>query len=292
MQNEANWWNSVADHCHAPQVGDVVRASSVPRKDIFVTTKLACSEYKTCEDAFKKSFDALDIEYMDLWLMHWPQGQDKEAGTYFGLEGQPGPTFNETWERMEKIYANNKDKVHNIGVSNFSIQNLEKLLKTAKVVPAVNQVEGHPYHPDDELAEYCKSKGIHITYYSPLGQAMKRTDIINDEDIKAIAEETSSTTGQVALSWAVAKGRSVVPKSAREERIRQNIKLVKLTPEQIKRIDEIHVKDPKRHTRLNILAADPENKKVFGWTLSELGWDIGFLPCGFPGPGNKVDRVD
>lgn len=273
------------------QVGESVRASSVPRDDIFVTTKLAVSEYKTAEEAFQASFDRLNIGHIDLWLMHWPQGKDPDTGEYFGLEGQPGPTFNETWAKMEKIYEGNKDKLRNIGVSNFSVKNLEKLLQTAKVVPAVNQVEGHPYHPDEELVRYCESKGIHVTYYSPLGQAMERTDIVQDPDIKAIAEETGSTTGQVALSWAVAKGRSVVPKSAREERIKNNISLVKLTAEQIQRIDDIHVKDPKRSTRLNILAADAENKKVFGWTLEELGWDIGYLPVGFPGPKNTVSKV-
>lgn len=263
----------------------------MPRDEIFVTTKLGSSSYKTPEAAFKKSFDALNIGYIDLWLMHWPQGNDPETGEVFGLQGQPGPTFNDTWAKMENIYKDNKDKVHNIGVSNFSVQNLEKLLQTANITPAVNQVEGHPYHPDAELVKYCQSKGIHVTFYSPLGQAMKRTDIINDVDIQDIANQTSSTTGQVALSWAVAKGISVVPKSARPERIQSNICLIKLTPEQIQRIDEIHLKDPKRATRLNILAADPENRKVFGWTLQELGWDYGFLPVGFPGPKNTVSST-
>ncbi|CAO1636200.1 unnamed protein product [Sympodiomycopsis kandeliae] len=273
------------------EVGEAVRASSVPREEIFVTTKLASNDVKNPEAAFEKSLELLDLGYIDLWLLHWPQGQDKSTGDVFGLEGQPGPTFNETWQRMEKIYRENKDKVRNIGVSNFSIKNLEILSKTAVLCPAVNQVEGHPYHPDEELAQYCESKGIHITYYSPLGQALTRTDIIKDEEITAIAKETSSTAGQVALSWAVAKGRSVIPKSAREERIKQNITLVKLSADQIKRIDEIHTKDPHKHTRLNVLAANGKEKTVFGWTLDQLGWDIGYLPVGLPGPKNTVSSV-
>lgn len=222
--------------------------------------------------------------------MHWPQGTSSKTGKAFGLEGQDGPTFSETWAQMEKIHESGKVKT--IGVSNFSIENLEILLKTAKVVPAINQVEGHPYHPDDALADYCKEKGIHITYYSPLGQPMKRTDVLKDDVLAEIAQQTSSTPSQVALSWAVAKGRSVVPKSARIERIKQNISLVELSSEQISRIDRIHKDDPKKYTRLNIAAANGDDKTVFGFTLQQLGWDCGFLPLGFPGKGNTISSID
>lgn len=126
---------------------------------------------------------------------------------------------------------------------------------------------------------------------SPIGQPAKRTDIIYDKDLVELGKETSSSAAQVALAWAVQKGRSVVPKSARPERIKANLNLPKLTTEQLARVDQIHKQDPKRHTRLNIAAPSAQEKKVFGWTLEEMGWDIGFLPISMPGKANKVESI-
>lgn len=114
-------------------------------------------------------------------------------------------------------------KVRAIGVSNFSIKNLDLLLKTAKIVPAVNQVQGHPYHPNSSLHTYSKAKGIHLTAYSPLGQY--DSPILRDPKIVAIANEHKKTPGQVVLSWGVQRGWSVVPKSANSERMAQNLEV-------------------------------------------------------------------
>ncbi|CAO1622112.1 unnamed protein product [Parajaminaea phylloscopi] len=271
------------------QVGNAIRSSKVPREQIFVTTKLANSERLDPHGALKRSLDRLNIGYIDAYLMHWPQGQNPETGEAFGLPGQPGPTFNDTWAEMEKMLADGKVKA--IGVSNFSITNLKSLLSTAKVTPAINQIEGHPYHPDEELVAFCESKGIHVTYYSPIGQPAKRTDIIKDAELVKLGEETGSSAAQVALAWAVQKGRSVVPKSARAERIEGNLRLPKLTAEQLARVDAIHANDPKKHTRLNIGAPDAKEKMVFGWTLDQLDWPIGFLPIAMPGRDNTVESI-
>lgn len=143
------------------EVGNAIRASKVPREKIFVTTKLANSEHHDPHGALQSSLDRLDIDYIDAYLMHWPQGTTKEGKAY-GLPGQDGPTFNDTWAEMEKMLQGGK--VKSIGISNFGIKNLEILFKTAKVTPVINQIEGHPYHPDEEVVAFCESHGIHVTY--------------------------------------------------------------------------------------------------------------------------------
>lgn len=263
------------------EVGEAVRQSGLPRKDIFVTTKLAPGDVHDPAKAFDDSFKKLDIEYIDLWLLHWPQGFTSSEGNFgggesFGLEHQKhlGPTFNETWAKIEKVFhETHKGKVKAIGVSNFSPKNLDILLKTAKVVPAVNQVELHPLLPDFELVEYCKKKNIHLTAYSPLGQTVKL--IHEDKDLKEIAKKHDTTAANVALSWAVQRGTSVAPKSTNEQRMKQNITLLKLSEEEMQQINNIS-KDPKRSTRMNVFVANPEKKTILGWTMEEMGWDVGF----------------
>lgn len=146
------------------QVGDAIRASNVDRKDIWVTTKLSSFDRRDSQSALKDSLAKLNIGYIDAYLMHWPQGVDQDSGEVYGLPGQKGkgPTFQETWAEMEEMLQNGQVKT--IGVSNFDITNLKVLLETAKVTPAINQVEGHPYNPDPELAAFCEQHGIHITY--------------------------------------------------------------------------------------------------------------------------------
>lgn len=113
------------------------------------------------QKGFQQSLDELNVEYIDLWLMHWPMAKNPETSKHYSAS--EGPTFVETWRQMEKMLESGKVKA--IGVSNFSRKNLEVLLKEAKVVPAVNQVECHPYLPQNGLAEYCASKGIVLTAY-------------------------------------------------------------------------------------------------------------------------------
>lgn len=263
------------------EVGQAVRDSGVNRSDIFVTTKLRPGGVHDPVKEFEDSFNKLNIDYIDLWLLHWPQGFTSPEGGFgsgesFGLEHQKhlGPTFNETWAKMEDIFLNShKGKVKAIGVSNFSVKNLEILLKTAKVVPAVNQCEIHPQLPEQNLLEYCNAKGIHLTAYSPLGQYSSA--IHEDKDLCAIAQKHNTTAANVALSWNVQRGVSVVPKSTNEKRMKQNITLIKLSDDEMKQIDAIS-SDPKRHTRTNFLVLNKEKGTILGWTMEEMGWDVGF----------------
>ncbi|KAJ1028579.1 hypothetical protein NDA16_001745 [Ustilago loliicola] len=264
------------------EVGQAVRDSGVPRSEFFVTTKLRPGGVHDPVKEFEDSFDKLKIDYIDLWLLHWPQGFVSPEGNFgqgesFGLEHQKhlGPTFNETWAKMEDIFLNShKGKVKAIGVSNFSRKNLDILLKTAKVVPAVNQVEASPYCQEQELLQYCNDKNIHITAYSPLGQYS--SPIHSDKDLNEIAEKHNTTAANVALSWAVQRGTSVAPKSTNEKRMKQNITLLKLTDDEMEKINSIS-KDPKRRRRLNSSVWNKEKGTVLGWTLEEMGWDVGFL---------------
>ncbi|KZV92279.1 Aldo/keto reductase, partial [Exidia glandulosa HHB12029] len=145
-------------------VGNAIRASGIPRADIFVTTKLFETYHHRVREGFEASLKALNIDYIDLYLMHWPQGHDEE-GMLNGNARPPSasPTFLEVWKEMEALLATGKVKT--IGVSNFSIKLLNQLLPHCTVVPAMNQVELHPCYPQHELLEYCKSKGILLTAY-------------------------------------------------------------------------------------------------------------------------------
>ncbi|KAL1935515.1 hypothetical protein VTP01DRAFT_4655 [Rhizomucor pusillus] len=228
------------------QVGKAIRDSGVPREEIFVTTKLWNTFHKP-EDVAKgvqESLDNLDIGYVDLLLIHWPcafkPGPDAFPKDENGKVQLDPTDFTETYAALEKLVG---DKVRAIGVSNFSVSNLEKLLKTAKIVPAVNQVELHPYLPQDELLEFCKKHGIHVTAYSPLGST--DSPLLKDEKILAIAKKYNKTPAQIILSWGVQRGTSVIPKSVSESRIIENFQDVVLEDKDFKVLNSI-LPEPKR----------------------------------------------
>ncbi|KAB8337217.1 hypothetical protein FH972_021519 [Carpinus fangiana] len=252
-------------------VGAAVRQSGLPRADIFVTTKLniAQADRDNVAASFEASLKRLDIEYIDLYLMHWPHGV-KDGRAYNGAP--EGKSFNEVWAEMEALLETGK--VRAIGVSNFSVKTFEALLATATVVPAVNQVEGHPYNPDLELLAYSNAKGIHTSYYSPFGQGAG-SPVLKDDIVVQLAETHDVTPAQLILSWAVAKGISANPRSTNKERMKKNLELVQLSESEVKKIDQIH-KQPGKNKRLNVAAYDAENDTACLAPLSMLGWDVSF----------------
>ncbi len=186
-------------------VGRAVKESSVPREEIFLTTKLWNSDhgYDRALRAFDKSLQLLDLDYIDLYLIHWP------------VEG----LRKETWRALEKLY--NDGKCRAIGVSNYTISHLTELLDCADVPPAVNQVEFSPFLYQKDLLDYCQSKDIRLEAYSPL----TRTKKFNNPVIKQMAEKYQKSPAQIMIRWALQHEVIVIPKSSHRERIRENARV-------------------------------------------------------------------
>lgn len=184
-------------------VGEGVRTSGAPREKIFVTTKLWNQDQRDHRQraGFDESLKALGMEYVDLYLIHWPVDN-----------------FIESWRVMEEIYAEGKAKT--IGVSNFNPHHLDRLLEKAKVVPAVNQIEMHPYLTQEKVLEYCVDKGIAVEAWSPLGG--QGNDVMGDPVLKDLSARHGKTPAQVIVRWHLQRDVIVIPKSVREARIREN----------------------------------------------------------------------
>ncbi|KAF2093101.1 Aldo/keto reductase [Rhizodiscina lignyota] len=201
------------------EVGLGIKDSGVPREEIWVTTKLDNTWHHITEEGITSSLNSLGLDYVDLYLMHWPSSTDPN-----NLKKHlPDWDFVKTWEAMQKLPASGR--VKNIGVSNFAIKNLEKLLNdpSCKTVPATNQIELHPNNPSPKLVEYCKSKGIHCTAYSCLGST--DSPLYKNDKLKKIAEGKGKTVQQILLMWGLMRGTDVIPKSVTASRIEANFEL-------------------------------------------------------------------
>jgi 2,5-diketo-D-gluconate reductase A len=189
------------------QVGEAVRASGIDRGDIFVTSKLNNSfhAYDAALGAFDRTLEDLDIEYLDLFLVHWPLPSVGD--------------FVETWQAMEKIYESGRTRA--IGVSNFQPAHLRRLQAEATVTPAVNQVEIHPYLTNEEVRAFDAAAGIATEAWSPIAQGK----VLDDPTIVRIAEKLGRTPAQVTLRWHLQRGDIVFPKSVTRSRVEENYAL-------------------------------------------------------------------
>ena len=203
-------------------VGEGIKAAGINREELFITTKVYNDEqgYEATHQSFKDSLDRLQLDYVDLYLIHWPI-TDK---------------YHDTWRAMEEIYASGKAKA--IGISNFHPQHIEDLMTTAKIKPMINQIELHPNLNQQELVTYCQEQGIAITAYSPLGHGT----LLENDVLKEIAKKHHKTVAQVILRWDVQNGITSVPKSVNQERIASNLEVFdfELSAEDMIRINNLN----------------------------------------------------
>lgn len=184
-------------------VGDAIRDSKIPRDQLFITTKLWNLDhgYNSTIKACEESLESLGLDYLDLYLIHWPVKNLRL----------------ETWKAMEKLLSEQKCRA--IGVSNYMIWHLEELMENADVIPAVNQVEFSPYLYQKELLEFCRKHGIRLEAYSPLTKGRK----LNDPKLIAIARKYYKSPAQILIRWALQHDVVVIPKSSDTRRITENI---------------------------------------------------------------------
>ena len=191
-------------YANEKSVGNAVRKfmadTGTKREEIFITTKLWPSDYLNPERGFTESLEKLDLEYIDLYLIHWP------------LPIMP----KNIWKTFEKVYEQGLAK--SIGVSNYSQSEIEKILQYASVAPMVNQVEFNPADHDLDLLKFCKDRNIVVEAYSPLGQG----GLIKNKTVASIAEKYKKSAAQILIRWALQHGTVVLPKSSNAERIKQN----------------------------------------------------------------------
>lgn len=204
-------------------VGAAVRDSGIARDDLYLTTKLNNANH--APDDVRRTFDgslaALGVDRLDLFLIHWPL-PTRYDGDYVS-----------TWRAMTELTADGR--VTSVGVSNFQVAHLQRLLDETGVVPAVNQIEVHPYFGNEELRAFCAEQGIAVEAWSPLGQG----SVLEDATVGEIARAKGATPAQVVLAWHLGRGDVVFPKSMRRARMEENLGAldVTLTPEEVAAID-------------------------------------------------------
>ncbi|XP_020622195.1 alcohol dehydrogenase [NADP(+)]-like isoform X2 [Orbicella faveolata] len=233
---------------------EVFKEGKVKREDVFVTSKLWCNSHDP-EDvlpACQTTLKNLQLSYLDLYLIHIPTSFKKDAlfprSIAEGTLGYSPDRIAKTWQAMEQLLDKGLCKA--IGISNFTVKKTKALLETAKIVPACNQVELHPYLPQPELLKFCASKGIVVTAYSPLGSpdrpgANADSDpvVLNNPVLQKIADKHNTTIALVALAWGIKRETPVLPKAVSESHIKENFEAlhVKLDEDDMKAIENIGI---------------------------------------------------
>lgn len=233
--------DTAAVYGNEESVGIAIKNSKITREDIFVTSKVWNTDqgYESTLKAFDESLKKLDLEYLDLYLIHWPVPKIfKDNWEKISIE---------TWRAFEKLYKDGK--VRAIGVSNFKAHHIQNLIDNCEIVPMVNQIQLHPGLNQGETVKYCKENNILIEAYSPLGTG----NIFDINDLDHLAEKYNKTVAQISLRWSLQKGNLPLPKSVTPSRILENTKIFdfELDEEDIKFIDNLENKVKK--------AKDPDN---------------------------------
>ncbi|WP_369901449.1 aldo/keto reductase [Bacillus manliponensis] len=222
IQNGYRSIDTAAIYKNEDGVGQGIRESNVPREELFITSKVWNSDqgYESTLQAFEMSLQKLGLEYLDLYLVHWP------------VQGK----YKETWKALEKLYKDGR--VRAIGVSNFQIHHLQDLLEDAEIKPMVNQVEYHPRLTQEELHAFCKEHNIQLEAWSPLMQGQ----LLNHPVLQGIATKYNKSTAQVILRWDLQNEVVTIPKSIKEHRIIENADIFnfELTNEDMEKIQVLN----------------------------------------------------
>lgn len=243
-------------YLNEPDVGvafeSVFQQGNIKRSDVWVTSKLWCNRHRPdlVQGALKSTLADLKLDYLDLFMIHWPivfrddVHRPEKPEDFLSLEDMP---LSDTWQALENCV--DTGLCRNIGVCNFSIKKLKCLLATCRIKPSANQVECHPFLPQQDLFNFCKNEGIQLVGYSPLGSGDRpermrgATDpnLFEHETIKELASRRQISAGQLMLAWAVTRGSAVIPKSSNPERMAENLAAgsLQLTNEEMSAINSI-----------------------------------------------------
>jgi 2,5-diketo-D-gluconate reductase A len=234
--------DTAASYLNEEAVGRAIKRSEVPREELFITTKLWVQDagYESTKKAFAKSLERLQLDYLDLYLIHQPFGD---------VHG--------SWRAMEELYREGKIKA--IGVSNFHPDRLIDLIIHNEVTPAVNQVETHPFNQQIESAQFMKENNVQIQSWGPFAEG--KNDIFQNDVLVSIAEKQNKSVAQVILRWLTQRGVIAIPKSVRKERIIENFNIFgfELSQEDMEKVSSLDTKDS-----LFFSHRDPEMVKWIG----------------------------
>ncbi|KAJ5556787.1 hypothetical protein N7494_000702 [Penicillium frequentans] len=225
--------DAAACYQNEKEVGNGWKKSGVPREEIFITSKLWNTHHHPdhVEEALNQTLKDLQTDYLDLYLIHWPIAFEHSNETLTPIDPVTKRVriadvpVADTWAALEKFVT--VGKIRSIGISNFTIDATKKLLETAKIVPATNQIEAHPFLQQPELTKFLQETNILITAYSPLGNnafGITRPSVIDDLSVVEIAKKLKKDPAQLLISWAIQRGSAVLPKSVTPSRIESNLK--------------------------------------------------------------------
>jgi len=227
-------------------VGNAIKKSGIAREEFFITTKFGSKEagYEKTKIAFQKSLELLQLDYLDLYLIHQP------FGDIFG-----------SWKAMQELY--NEGKIKAIGVCNFLPDRLMDLIANSGFTPAVNQIETHPFHQQNETQKFLQDNNVQIEAWGPFAEGMN--NVFTNETLSEIASKHNKTVAQVILRWLTQRGVVAIPKTSSKERMLENINIFdfRLTDEEVKTIETLDIKKS--------LVFDHRDPAIVKW-LSEYGW--------------------